>query len=186
MKKAMKKHIKNIIAGSIVFNVVILLCPLRIWAQDAEPTYFERDSLVSAAKEIMEASRYCGLVTLDNSGLPQVRTMDPFLPGEDMVVWLGTNVNSRKVREIKNDSRVSLYYEAPNGRGYVVIQGNAYMINDPEITEKYWKEEWNEFYPDKNSSFTLIKVIPEKLEIIDYKHGVTGSSKTWAVPHIEF
>jgi general stress protein 26 len=159
---------------------------LRIWAQDIEVTNYERDTLISAAKEIMGATRYCALITLDKYGHPQVRTMDPFSPNEDMVVRLGTNINSRKVREIRNDSRVTLYYEAPNGAGYVVIQGKAYIIDDPEKTGKYWKEEWDDFYPDKNSTYTLIEVIPEILEIIYYKHGITGSSKTWTVPHIEF
>ena len=112
--------------------------------------------------------------------------MDPFPPTKNMTVWLGTNINSRKVSEIHNDSRVTLYYEAPNGGGYVVIQGNAFLIDDPDNKEKYWKEEWDAFYPDKNSTFTLIKVVPKKLEIIYYKHGISSSSKTWTVPHLEF
>ena len=182
----MKKQIRYSCVGTIIFSVVILLSPLRILAQDNELSNYERDTLISAAKEIMETARYCALITLDRSGHPQVRTMDPFLPGEDMVVWLGTNVNSRKVGEIRNDSRVTLYYGAPDGAGYVVIQGNAFLIDDPGIIKKYWKEEWEEFYPDKNSTYTLIKVIPKKLEIIDYRHGITGSSITWAVPYIEF
>ena len=171
--------------GSIVLFTVILLCPLKIWAQNTELLNYEHDTLISAARELMETTRYCALITLDISGYPQARTMDPFPPDEDMVVWLGTNKNSRKVREIRTDSRVTLYYEAANGSGYVVIQGNAYLINDPEIIEKYWKEEWDQFYQNKDSTFTLIKVIPKKLEIINYEHGITGSSKTWAVPHIE-
>jgi len=182
----MKKHIRYTGVESIIISVIIFLCPLGIWAQDTELTNYERDSLITAAKEIMETTRYCALITLDKSGHPQVRTMDPFLPKEDMVVWLGTNINSRKVREIRNDSRVTLYYEAPNGTGYVVIQGIAYIIDDPEKTVKYWKEEWDSFYPDKNSTYTLIKVIPEKLEIIDYKHGITGLSEIWTVPYVEF
>ncbi|MGW8317128.1 MAG: pyridoxamine 5'-phosphate oxidase family protein [Bacteroidales bacterium] len=173
-------------AGLIVFSVVLLLSPLRIGAQDADLTNYERDTLITYAKEIMKANRYCALITLDESGYPQVRTMDPFLPEDDMVVWLGTNINSRKVHEIRNDSRVSLYYEAPDGGGYAVIQGNAYMIDDPEKKEKYWKEEWKAFYPDKHSTFTLIKVIPKKLEIIYYKGGISGSSTTWEVPYVEF
>lgn len=182
----MKKYLRDASVGSIIFFVIILLCPLRIWAQDTEVTTYERDTLISAAKEIMETTRYCALITLDKSGHPQVRTMDPFSPNEDMVVWLGTNKNSRKVSEIRIDSRVTLYYEAPNGSGYVVIQGMAYLIDNSEKIRKYWKEEWDSFYPDKNSTYTLIKVIPEKLEIIYYKRGITGASKTWTVPHIEF
>jgi general stress protein 26 len=186
MMETMKKYIRNACVEAILFSAIILLCPLGVWAQDTELTNYERDTLITAAKEIMETTRYCALITLDKSGHPQVRTMDPFSPNEDMVVWLGTNINSRKVMEIRNNPRVTLYYEAPNGIGYVVIQGNAYLIDDPEKIVKYWKEEWDRFYPDKNSTYTLIKVIPEKLEIIDYGHGITGSLKTWTVPHVEF
>jgi general stress protein 26 len=182
----MNKHVRYTSVGSIVFSVLMLLFPLRGLAQDTGITDYERDTLIAAARELMETTRYCALITLDKSGHPQARTMDPFSPDEDMVVWLGTNANSRKVHEIRIDSRVTLYYEAPNGSGYVVIQGKAYLIDDAEKIEKYWKEEWDEFYQDKNSTFTLIKVIPIKLEIIDYKHGIIGSSITWAVPHVEF
>ena len=182
----MKEYNRYTGAGSIIFSVIILLCPLRIRAQGDELKNYERDTLITAAKEIMKATRYCALITLDKSGLPQVRTMDPFSPNEEMVVWLGTNMNSRKVSEIRNDSRVTLYYEAPDESGYVVIQGNACLIDDPGKKEKYWKDEWDGFYPDKNSTYTLIKVIPEKVEIISYRHGITGSSETWEVPHIEF
>ena len=186
MKETMKKYLRDARIGSIIFFVIILLCPLRIWAQDTEAPNYERDTLISAAKEIMGAARYCALITLDKSGYPQVRTMDPFLPDQDMIVWLGTNKNSRKVSEIRNDSRVTLYYEAPKGNGYAAIQGIAYLTDDPEKKEKYWKEEWAGFYPDKKSTYTLIKVIPKKLEIIYFKRGITGAPETWTVPHIEF
>ena len=128
----MKKNIGYASAGSMIVSVVMLLCPLRLWAQDPGSANNERDAIIVAAKDLMETARYCGLITLDKSGHPQVRTMDPFSPEEDMVVWMGTNKSSRKVLEIQNDSRVTLYYEAPNGGGYVVIKGNAYLIDEIE------------------------------------------------------
>lgn len=186
MNKTMKQYIKHGRKDSIVFSFMLLLSALNMLAQDIEPANYDRDTLIRYAKEIMAATRYCALITLDSSGHPQARTMDPFLPGDDMVVWLGTNLNSRKVDEINNDPRVTLYYEAPEGGGYAVLKGHAYMINDPEKKEAYWKKEWEAFYPDKNSTYSLIKVIPKKLEIIYYKGGISGSSSTWAVPHVEF
>lgn len=177
---------RNSHTGSIVFTVMMLLCPPGIWAQDTASANVERDTLIAAAKEIMEETKYCALITVDESGHPQARTMDPFLPEEDMVVWFGTNINSRKVGEIRNDPRVTLYYEAPNGTGYVVIQGVASMVDDPGKLATYWKEEWDRFYPDRNSTYALIKVIPKKLEIIDYRHNITGSTKTWSVPQVDF
>lgn len=182
----MKKFISDARIWALILSVISVLSPFRIRAQNAGTTVYEADMLIKAAKEVMDLSRYCALITLDSSGHPQVRTMDPFRPAEDLVVWMGTNANSRKVSEIRRDPRVSLYYQAPDGGGYVVIQGNAYLTDDPDKTEQYWKKEWDEFYPDKNSTYMLIKVVPEKLEIISYQNGIRGSSGTWAVPFVDF
>lgn len=182
----MKKLILSSAKGLLILSAAILISPLSSWAQDSESTSFESEKLISASKEIMEAASYCALITLDASGHPEVRTMDPFSPNEEMIVWLGTNIHSRKVGEIRKDPRVTLYYEDPNGNGYVSIQGNASIVSDPENSKKYWKKEWEAFYPDKNSTFALIKVIPKKLEVINYKHGIVGPSNTWAVPQMEF
>lgn len=182
----MKNHIRKVSVASNIFAAILLFSSLEIRAQGTEIVDFDRDTLISAAKDIMETTTYCALITLDTSGHPQVRTMDPFPPEDNMLVWLGTNVHSRKVGEIRSDSRVSLYYEAPNGTGYVVMQGRASIINDPENLVKYWKEEWDSFYPDKDDTYVLIKVVPERLEIVDYRRGIFSSSKTWEVPHVAF
>jgi len=47
------------------------------------------------------------LITLDKDGAPRARTMDPFPVEDDFTVWFGTNSNSRKVVQIKNDPRVT-------------------------------------------------------------------------------
>ena len=182
----MKKYQRGFRAESVILLLFTLFLPATVRAQGTETPEYDREVLIAAAKEIMAASRYCALVTLDASGHPQVRTMDPFLPGDDMVVWMGTNKSSRKVGELRHDARVSLYYEAPEGSGYLVIQGTAELVDDPEMKETYWKEEWESFYPDKESTFTLIRVVPKKLEIVDYTSGIVGSSDTWAVPSVGF
>ncbi len=166
--------------------ILIFLLPLRTWAQEIQPSNPDHDTLIAAAKEIMESTPYCALITLDESGNPQARTMDPFSPEEDMVVWFGTNPKSRKVTQIRNDSRVTIYYEAPNGAGYVVINGNAFLVDDQEKKKKYWKKEWDKYYSDQRTNYILIKVIPDKLEIVDYKHNILGDSITWAVPYVKF
>jgi len=182
----MKRSQGNAATKMILIFALGFLLPLGSLAQEIQGSTFDPDTLLFAAKELMKATRYCALITLDESGHPQVRTMDPFTPEEDMVVWFGTNSYSRKVKEVRNDSRVTLYYEAPGGVGYVVIRGEAYLVNDPEIKEIYWKKEWEQFYPDQKENYLLIKVIPKKLEIVDYKHNIIGESKTWAVPSLEF
>jgi general stress protein 26 len=166
--------------------VVLILLPDEIYMQENQIPEYGRNRLIGAAREVMASVRYCALITLDQTGHPQARTMDPFLPDENMVVWFGTNLNSRKVNEIRRDSRATLYYEAPGGTGYVVIKGEASLIDDPEKKSKYWKTEWEKFYPNKKETYVLIQVIPVELEIISYDHNIVGDPKSWEVPRVEF
>ncbi len=144
----------------------------------------DRQSLIATAREIMQTARYCALITLDANGRPQARTMDPFPPEEDMVVWLATNPKSRKVAEIRRNQRVTLYYFVREDQAYVTISGRARIVDDARERAKHWKDEWKAFYPDRH--YLLISVVPEKLEVISVKQGIIGDSITWTPPAVTF
>ncbi len=72
----------------------------EIVMEQEQPATAEREALIAAAREIMGLQKYCALVTLDLSGQPQMRTMNPLPPENDMTVWMATNSQSRKVEEI--------------------------------------------------------------------------------------
>jgi len=134
----------------------------------------------------MEGARYCGLVTFDESGNASVRTMDPFPPDEDWSIWMGTNRESRKVREIETDPRVALYYHSSDQVGYVAIYGTAHFVDDPGEKASRWKTEWEGLYPDREAQYLLIQVIPDRLEVINYGRAIQGDSETWEAPSVEF
>jgi general stress protein 26 len=134
----------------------------------------------------MSAARYCALITLDASGRPQARTLDPFPPDEHMVVWLGTNPRSRKVREIRRHPRVTLYYFDRDGQAYVTIWGLARLVNDEKEKAKRFKGEWKGFYPDRARDYLLIAVVPERMEVVSVKKGIVGDAKTWKPPSVRF
>ncbi len=171
--------------STLLFLVLIFLYPSTTVAQDKQNSFHNPDSLLKAAREMISGIRFCALITLDEKGHPEVRTMDPFLPDSNMVVWFGTNINSRKVQEIKNNSKATVYYQAENGAGYVVLKGNAYWVDDLQFKSKYWKSDWEAFYPESKENYTLIKFAPFHLEIVDYRHEIVGDSVTWEVPNLE-
>ncbi|MDH3457721.1 MAG: pyridoxamine 5'-phosphate oxidase family protein [Gemmatimonadota bacterium] len=144
------------------------------------------DTLLAAARDIMEASRYAALVTVLESGAPRAREMDPFAPDSQFVVWMGTHRATRKVRDLERDPRVLLYYQDPTGAGYVTIEGTARLVDDTAETAHRWKDEWAEFYPDRAATYLLIAVTPSRLEVVNYRRGVVGDSATWRVPAVEF
>lgn len=145
-----------------------------------------RETLLSAAREIMTSVDYAALITLDDTGHPRVRTMEPFPPDDNMVIWLGTNRRTRKVEQIANDARVTLYYQAPNGGGYVSIYGTARLVDDPAEKARHWNPSWDEFYPDRDETYLLIQVTPRRLEIVSYRHDLVGDPNTWTPFSVDF
>lgn len=146
------------------------------------PAGTSREQLLTTAREIMATARYAALITTGANGRINARTMDPFPPAADMVIWFGTNPRSRKVRELRRNPRVTIYYFDPVAQAYVSIQGTARLVNDPAEKARRWKDEWKDFYPDRENSYLLIAVKPERLEVINVKTGLTGDPNTWA-PH---
>lgn len=144
-----------------------------------------RDTIITAAREIISQTTYCGLVTVDNTGQPQVRTMNPFPLKDELVIWFATARTSRKVKEIKENPKVSVYYaDHIAAKGYVNITGNAEVIDDKELLVKMKRDYW-EGIPDWQNIFVLIKIVPKTLEVINYRHGLNNDPKTFKAPSIE-
>jgi general stress protein 26 len=174
----------------VLVNTFLLLCVSSfthsLYGQSKQPTQLDRENLIATAREIMKTARYCALITLDSGGRPHARAMDPFPPDEQMIVWLGTNPKSRKVAEIRLNHRVTLYYFDREDQAYVTISGLARIVQDPQEKARHWKEEWQNFYPDRERGYLLIAVTPEKLEVINQKKGIIGNSITWTPPAVRF
>jgi general stress protein 26 len=153
--------------------------------QDKQPPVPDRDKLIAAAREIMLAQTYCALITIDESGRPQVRTMNPFPPEEDMTVWIATNTGTRKVQHIRRDPRVCLYYaDHSKATGYVAITGRAVLVDDMGEILKRKRAYWDQAFPGLKN-IVLIKVVPEQIDVLNYKQGVLADSATWRTPTIE-
>ncbi len=173
------KHITPKIILPFLFLLVI--SAISVKAQE-----FSRDTLISAARDIIKGSPFCALVTIDSTGQPQVRTMNPFPIGDDMVIWFATGRTSRKVGELKNNQKVSVYYSDQSGsRGYVTFNGTAQVIDDKELLKKMKREYWNGI-PNWQDIFVLIKITPQTMDVINYPRGIAGDPKTSRSPRVVF
>ncbi len=181
----MKSMIKFSGSMFFMFLFISIIFLTESYAQKEESSSVNRDTLLSVARDYINTVRFCALVTIDSTGSPHIRTMDPFQPDENMIIWLGTKPKSRKVQEISNNPHVALYYPNDKGDGYVSIIGTASIVDDKEEKDAHWKNEWDRFYPNKED-YTLIKVIPKRLEILNSKLGIASDKETWRTPAIEF
>jgi len=144
------------------------------------------EEFIKVAKETMNYTKYCGLVTVNKDGYPVTRTMNPYQPDENMVVWFATHRDSRKVSEIKNNSKVCLYYaDHVNAKGYVTITGKAEIIDDKALVKKMKRKYWEGSIKDWENILVMIKVVPEEIELLNYEYGYFGDSTTWRAKSIE-
>jgi general stress protein 26 len=174
---------KGIPVKQLLIIIFFFTC---VYGQEQNSFRTERDSLLGAAREIMSMQKYCALATIDSSGHPDVRTMNPFPPGEDMTVWIATNSRSHKAEEIRQNPKVCLYYaDHSKATGYVTITGTAVLVDDMNEKLKRKREYWNKAFPDWKY-LVLIKVIPERLEVLNYKWGKLNDPLTWKVPIVLF
>src|SRR4030043_560718 len=156
----------------ILFSTII---PSKLYAQSS----INRDTVLMAAREIIKETTYCALVTIDSTGQPQVRTMNPFPANDELITWFATSRTSRKVREIKNNPKVCVYYaNHMTAKGYVSITGTAEVIDDKELLLKMKRDYWSGI-PDWQNKFVLIKIVPKTLEVINYKHGLNNDPDTF-------
>jgi general stress protein 26 len=174
-----KKNAFIMVCFTLLLSVII---PPALYAQ----TSVNRDTILTAAREIIKSTTYCALVTIDSTGQPQVRTMNPFPANDELITWFATSRTSRKVMEIKNNPKVCVYYaDHINAKGYVSITGIAQVIDDKDLLMKMKRDYWQGI-PNWQNIFVLIKIVPKTLEVINYKHGLNNDPATFKAPSIGF
>ncbi|MBP1640142.1 MAG: pyridoxamine 5'-phosphate oxidase-related, FMN-binding protein [Bacteroidetes bacterium] len=149
-------------------------------------TSFCRDSVLNAAREIINETDHCALITTDSTGLPHVRTMSHFPFTPDFVIWFATARNSMKVTEIRHNPKVCVYFsDHTKADGYVAVIGKAEIIDDKALLLSKKRDYWDGI-PRWKEIFVLIKIVPKKLEVINYPRGVNSDPETLKAPSVEF
>jgi len=154
--------------------------------QEKPAGQLSRSDLIAAAREIIASQQYCALITQDEQGRSQARTVNPFPPDENMIVWIATSTLTHKVQQIRHDSRVTLYYaDHAKATGYVAISGTAVLVDDKAEMIKRKRAYWDTAFPGFKN-LVLIKVIPEHLDVLNYSRGAQNDPVTWHAPSVEF
>jgi len=161
--------------------VVVLGARTPVCAQVSPGDAPPRAQVVAVARDIMQAARYCTLVTIGPDGQPQARIVDPFLPDSDLTIWIATNPVTRKVQEIRRDPRITLLYFSPATFEYVTVLGTAVVDADSLHRAAHWKPEWAGLYRDqyRGADYLLLRVRPTRLEVVSVGRGVRNDPQTW-------
>lgn len=129
------------------------------------------ESILEAVRNTVHSAEFCFMITHDRKGHANCRWMQPFEPGEDLLVHFGASTGSRKVLEIQSYENVVLAYDDKDEMAYVTMKGTASVSNDPELKKRYWRPSFFEFWPEGPGSdnYVVIKFVPDQIEVMNFK-----------------
>jgi general stress protein 26 len=126
--------------------------------------------------ELMDQADAVYLATVSEKG-PRIRALVNLrhaghYPGpsktarrEDFTVYLSTSLASDKVREVKANPAVALYYCDDGHFHGVMLAGKAVVLTDAALKETLWSEGWRIYWPDGpgNPDYVIVKVKAEEV-----------------------
>jgi general stress protein 26 len=126
------------------------------------------------SRDIMKSAEYCFFITQGEQNNIHSRLMHPFEPDEAFNVWLGASPNSRKVREVLKQGKITLSYLNPRSNAYVTLLGTATIETSSELKHKYWRSYWSDMYPGgpDNTDYIVIKITPHQIEMMNFQESV--------------
>lgn len=112
--------------------------------------------------DLIEDIRSAMLTTETDHGL-ESRPMSAYVDKEAKLIWFLTRIDTPKIDEIRDDSRVNLAFADSGNNKFVSVSGTARIVRDPVKQKELWNpyaEAWLPEGPDAPTT-ALIRVDPE-------------------------
>lgn len=129
---------------------------------------------LSAARATIGRKKYCLLTTVGAGGVSG-RVLQPFPPGPDLDVWFGTSATSRKVGELRADSRATIAYQDDSKAACVILVGRMEVVASLEQRQRRFMPAWYAFWPEgpESNDYVLLHFVPHRIEVWDASRGIT-------------
>jgi general stress protein 26 len=141
-----------------------------------ETAVINPEYLLEVARDTINAVKYCFLITIDKFGKQaNARLVEHHKPEKDWTIWICTSSKSRKVREIRNESHITITFQDDREYAYVTILGSASVEDDPNEKQRHWQDDLITFFPEgaTGEDYILIKFVPSRIEIMNFAHKIT-------------
>ena len=135
----------------------------------------EVSALLAGAAKMIEAVRYCWLVTNATDGF-NARPMGRVLPDKSEEGWIirfVTDGRSRKAHELSGGREAGLIFQSDPDEAYVALFGNARLLERAADVERLWKKHYEVYFPTPadRAAAAFIEVDVSRMEL--WIRGVT-------------
>lgn len=145
--------------------------------------------------DLMASSEMAYLTTIGADWYPQTRAMENLRRKEkfpslidlfashqdDFLVLFFTNTSSKKVAQVRENPKVSVYYCRPREYRGLMLGGEAEVIMDEELKTTLWQPGWELYCPagPTDPDYAILSLVPQ---FGTYYHNLTWGHLTWDLP----
>lgn len=137
----------------------------------------EKKELKQACLKLLETADAVYLSTISEDGFPHTRMMGnlrneqqckvakELFAGhdEDFMIYMLTGSSSPKMKQIRANPKVSVYFGNAAELHTILFVGKAEELDDKDLKKKMWQDEWKIHWPGgaEDREFVLLKLLPD-------------------------
>ena len=107
----------------------------------------QQEEALKAALELANKSGIAMLGTNGDEGYPNSKGMIKMENEGLNRIWFSTNTSSRRVKQILQNSKASVYFvDFENWKGLMLV-GDVEILQDTESKKRLWREGFEMYYP---------------------------------------
>lgn len=119
----------------------------------------DTEKLKEIANYIIKNSASVVLNTCDENGFPEARAMLSLKQNSLKNIWFTTNTSSNKIKQIRKNDKVSVYFCFPEEWKGLCIIGKIEIVEDMETKKEIWQDGWEMYYPKgvQDEDYSVLK-----------------------------
>lgn len=138
----------------------------------------EEEKAKQVSLELIKVVQDAYLGTVGGDGFPQMRVMsnlrnkqqcriaEELFAGhdKDFLIYMVTSHSSDKMRQIRNNSKVSVYFCNSAEFHTLLLVGIAEEIDDLDLKKRIWQDQWKIHWPGgcEDPEFDILKLLPQR------------------------
>ena len=107
----------------------------------------EKQKAIKQGLELVNRSTIAMLGTNGEDGFPNIKAMLKMENEGLKKIWFSTNTSSKRVEQIKRNSKVCVYFVDYNEFKGLMLVGNIEILQDKISRERLWREGFERYYP---------------------------------------
>ena len=129
---------------------------------------------LEVVRGMLKEAKYCFMITHGENGRMSTRLVQPIADLDNFNIWIGTNPNLRKVKELEKDNNITIAFESTKDDANLIIYGKARIEKSQELCNRYWKDEWMLFFSDGpgGRDYCVVCIEPEQIELMNFARDV--------------